>query len=90
MRYALVLPIRLAGDNMPKITVREAADQNLASATTIRRAIRDGRLSAEKNERGATVVDSDDLEQLFGAQQRLKRSQAKWQQRIDKMTKSDP
>ena len=51
---------------MPKVTLIQAANQGWPSRATLYRAIKDGRVSAEKDGRGATVVDTAELVRVYG------------------------
>ena len=51
---------------MSKITLIQAANQGWPSRATLYRAIKDGKVSAEKDSRGATVVDTAELVRVYG------------------------
>ncbi len=51
---------------MPEITLLQAAKQGWPSRATLYRAIRNGKLSAARDDRGATVVDTSELVRVYG------------------------
>ena len=51
---------------MPKITLLQAAKQGWPSRATLYRAIKTGKVSAVKDDRGATVVDTAELVRVYG------------------------
>ena len=51
---------------MPKLTVIEAARAGFAARATIYRKLKEGALSFESDENGATVVDAAELTRVFG------------------------
>lgn len=51
---------------MPKLTVLQAAAQGWSSRHTIYRHVRNGKLSAEKDAEGRTVIDTAELVRAYG------------------------
>lgn len=51
---------------MSKITLIQAADRGWPSRATLYRAIKNGKVSAAKDDRGATVVDTAELLRVYG------------------------
>lgn len=51
---------------MPKLTLIQAAQQGWPSRATLYRAVKNGKVSAEKDDRGAIVVDTSELMRVYG------------------------
>ena len=51
---------------MPEITLLQAAKQGWPSRATLYRAIKNGKLSAAKDDRGAPVVNTAELVRVYG------------------------
>lgn len=51
---------------MPKLSLRQAAQQAGVSKSTISRAIQKGRLSATRNDQGGFDIDASELHRVYG------------------------
>ena len=51
---------------MSKLTIKEALELVDVSESTLRRAIRDGELSATKDKKGRNLIDPAELERVYG------------------------